>query len=450
MNAEGLPGGERLNLFRNLFKGREDVFALRWEKGKKKGYIPAYSYDPYMYRLHKQRGGSFKNYKDKTYLRLDDFQIKKHLEGTQAIGVYPLLKDNTSNFIVADFDNEGWQKQSKQALSICKEFDIPAYLERSRSGNGSHVWVFFESPYPAVKSRKIIMELFEKAGLFSPFDKNTSFDRLFPNQDCLSGKGFGNLIALPLQGQAKQEDNSCFIIPETFEVYTDQWQFLSEIKKVSINHLDAVFENLFDAKTIAEETIPEKFQIKLKEKIILNRNNLPVEIINFLKGELNFFNADYAIKKNTGRSVWKTERYFNLIDEKENTVEIPKGFIGKLLRFCKRNNIEHGFFDERKRLKDVLFTSSIQLLPHQNSPLEITKRKDFGIIVAPPGSGKTIMGLKIIEQKRQPALIITHRRQIAQQWTERIEAFFGIPKREIGKIGQGKVKIGEKITVALI
>lgn len=138
---EGTPEDERLKLFKTLFRGREDIFALRWEKDKKKGYMPAYSYDPYMYRLHKQRGGTFKNYKDKTYLRLDDFQIKKHLKGTQAIGVYPLLKNNTSSFIVADFDKEGWQEQSKQALSVCEEFNIPAYLERSRFRIGNTVFL---------------------------------------------------------------------------------------------------------------------------------------------------------------------------------------------------------------------------------------------------------------------------------------------------------------------
>ena len=138
---EGTPEDERLKLFKTLFRGREDIFVLRWEKDKKKGYMPAYSYDPYMYRLHKQRGGTFKNYKYKTYLRLDDFQIKKHLKGTQAIGVYPLLKNNTSSFIVADFDKEGWQEQSKQALSVCEEFNIPAYLERSRFRIGNAVFV---------------------------------------------------------------------------------------------------------------------------------------------------------------------------------------------------------------------------------------------------------------------------------------------------------------------
>lgn len=441
---------KKLALFGSLFKGREDVFALRWEKENKKGYMPAYSYDPYMYRLHKQKGGSFQNYKDKTYLKLDDIQIKKHLEGKQSIGIYPLLKDNTSKFIVADFDKEGWQEQTKKAISICEEFDIPAYLERSRSGNGGHVWIFFDVPYPAIKSRKILMELFEQVGVFSVFDKNNSFDRLFPNQDFLSGKGLGNLIALPLQGEAIKKQNACFINPETLKPYDNQWQFFKEIKRVNIKHLDAVFEKLFGSNTVTTILQPQNFQIKLKNSVSLNRNGLPLKVITFLKEQLNFYNSEYAIKKNSGLSTWKTERYFKLIDEKEGSIDIPRGFIGRLIRFCKQNSIDYTFLDERKLLEDVLFSSSIQLLPHQKTPVEVAIRKDFGIIVAPPGSGKTIIGLKLIEQKKQPALIITHRKQIADQWMGRIETFFGIPRKEIGKIGQGKTYIGEKITVALI
>ena len=116
-------------------------------------------------------------------------------------------------------------------------------MERSRSGNGAHVWIFFDKPYPAIKSRRIILSLFEKTGVFSVFDKNTSFDRLFPNQDYLSGKGLGNLIALPLQGNALQHGNSCFIEDETFTPYIDQWKFLREITRVSINHLDEILKS---------------------------------------------------------------------------------------------------------------------------------------------------------------------------------------------------------------
>jgi superfamily II DNA or RNA helicase len=121
-----------------------------------------------------------------------------------------------------------------------------------------------------------------------------------------------------------------------------------------------------------------------------------------------------------------------------------------LVRFCKQLHIDYEFIDQRKQLNKVGFSSTIQLLKHQFHPVETTTKKDFGIIVAPPGSGKTIIGLKIIEHKQQPALILTHRKQIADQWTDRIETIFGIPKKEIGKIGQGKMKIGKQITVALI
>ncbi|MDP5081662.1 MAG: DEAD/DEAH box helicase family protein [Winogradskyella sp.] len=449
---------EQIQFFCSLFKGREDVFALRWEKASKSGYMPAYSYDPYVYRLHKQKGGTFKDYKNKTYLKLDNYQFSKHLSGEKFIGIYPLLKDNTSWFIVADFDKKNWKEQSKKAVESCREFNIPAYLERSRSGNGSHVWIFFDKPYPAIKSRKIILSLFEKTDVFSVFDKNTSFDRLFPNQDYLSGKGLGNLIALPFQGNTLQQGNSCFIDIETFVPYEDQWEFIREITRVSVNHLDEVLESFseeFHKKIVIEDsnnTILNsgKLVIKLNNSIVINRSGLTTPIIDFLKDNLNFYNSDFFVKKKAGRSTWQTNRFFKLIDEAENTLEIPKGFIGKLIRFCRHNNIDFEFLDQRKKAKDIQITSKIELLKHQNTPLEVALKKDFGIIVAPPGSGKTIIGLKLIEQKNQPALIITHRKQIAEQWADRIETFFGIPKKEIGKIGQGKMKIGEQITVALI
>lgn len=212
--------------FRSLFKGRKDVFAVRWEKGTKSGYMPAYFYDPYLYRTHKIKGGSFQTYTDKTYLPLTDDQIAKHLSGKQLIGLYPLMHDNTSWFIAADFDEKNWVADSLKFLNCLKSKNIPAYMERSRSGNGGHVWVFCNHPYLAIKSRKIILSLLTESGVISTFDKNSSFDRLFPNQDTLSGKGLGNLIALPLHKPALEQGNSCFIDPQTLQPFADQWDFL--------------------------------------------------------------------------------------------------------------------------------------------------------------------------------------------------------------------------------
>lgn len=216
---------EFVNLFKSVFSGRDDVFEVRWEKGTKSGYMPAYFFDPYRYRIHKANGGTFQNFSEKTYLPFTNIEIGKHLNGRQLAGIYPLFHNNTSWFIVADFDNNKWVDECRFFLKACENYEIPAYLERSRSGNGGHVWIFFEQPYPAIQSRKIFISILEQIGSFSIFDKSSSFDRLFPNQDFLSGEGLGNLIALPFYKPAFDIGNSCFIDVEGLKPYANQYEF---------------------------------------------------------------------------------------------------------------------------------------------------------------------------------------------------------------------------------
>ncbi|MFC2138904.1 DEAD/DEAH box helicase family protein, partial [Bacteroidota bacterium] len=446
----------QINIFKSVFKGREDVFAVRWENGNKSGYMPAYSYDPYMYKLHKMQGGSFQGYTDKTLSPLTDTEIIKHLNGKQQIGIYPLLKDNTSWFLVADFDKEKWIEECKLFIESCNQKGIPAYLERSRSGKGGHVWIFFEQPYPAIRSRKIFISILEQSGIFSVFDKGSSFDRLFPNQDYLSGKGFGNLIALPLYKPTYEQGNSCFIDNNTLEPIQNQWQFLNSIKKVPQASLNKLYEEITGRPTIvpAKQNInhfkDNKLTIQLSNTIQINRSGLNNALTNYLKEELNFLNTEYFVKKKMNKNPYGTERYFKLIEETESCISVPRGMAGDLINFCKKNNIDFTFKDERKKLSPLKFSCDINLREHQKDALNQTSKKDFGVIVSPPGSGKTVIGLKIIAEKQQPALIIVHRKQIAEQWIERIQAFLGINKNEIGKIGQGKTKIGKLVTVAMI
>ena len=272
----------QIQIFKSVFKGREDVFAVRWEKENKSGYMPAYFYDPYMYRAHKIKGGTFQNYKDKFFLKLTDKEIAKHLNGEQLIGIYPLLSDNSSWFLVADFDKENWIAEAKSFIKSCEAKGLPAYLERSRSGNGAHVWLFFEQPYPAIRGRKIFISLLEQSGAFSMFDKSSSFDRLFPNQDFLSGKGLGNLIALPLFKKTFEQGNSCFIDIDTLYPISDQWQFLQTIKRISLPQLEKLYQDISNSTIqIVQKPTNGKLVICLNNTVRISREGMTTSLINF-------------------------------------------------------------------------------------------------------------------------------------------------------------------------
>ena len=454
-----LPSTHDLQLLRSLIKVRGNVFAVRWEKDGKTGYMPAYDFDWNEYSSHKAGGGTLKDFKNKEYSKLTDNRIYNHLTGKETIGGYPLLPDNTSWFIVADFDEDirskrRWIDDCRIFLEACASLNLPGYLERSRSGKGGHVWIFFDQNYPAVKSRKIVLGILENAGILSPLDKNSNYDRLFPNQDFHSAKGLGNLIALPLQGKSVENQNSCFIDPTTANAYPDQWKFLQEIKKVSTKHLDDVFGemSLVESESTSGKTAfpSQPLQVNLKNVITLKRNQLNQSLVSFLRDNLNFVNSDYIIKKRLGKSTYRTEAYFKMLEELRDAVVVPRGFAGKLLRYCKEKNLPFEIVDERIKLSEVNFSFKASLFLHQEEVLNTTAKKDMGVIVSPPGSGKTIIGLAIITQKKQPALIIVHRKQILEQWIERIQSFIGIADAFIGKIASGQYKIGTHVTVAMI
>jgi superfamily II DNA or RNA helicase len=444
---------KQIELFQSLFKGREDIYARRWVKDDKSGYMPAYDVDWEEFEKHKARGGTFQNYKNKKPAPLNEAVIRQHLTGKDTIGIYPLLKDNTSWFIAADFDGEMWREESLRFLRACQEFDVPAYLERSRSGNGGHVWIFFQKPYPAWKSRKIMFYLLREAGILSEFDKEASFDRLFPNQDVHSGSGFGNLIALPLNRKWMNSGNTCFLDPQSGEPFEDQWKTLKEIERIGPSGLDQIYQSIQNSvrqTPVVKSPSSDGLELVIDNQIWLHKDTLGPTLVSFLREKLNFINSDYLIRKNLGRSTFKTERYFKLIGEENGWINIPRGFLFELIQFCMEKGISHQVADKRQKQKSVSYQSGIRLYPYQEEALEPTQKHDFGVIVAPPGSGKTIMGLELIARKRQPALILVHRKQLFDQWVDRIESFLGIPEKDIGRYSGSVKKPGKKITVGMI
>ena len=213
--------------------------------------------------------------------------------------------------------------------------------------------MFFEQNYSDFKSRTIIKSLLEEAGVFSLFDKSSSFDRLFPNQDYLSGKGFGNLIALPLNKLSWDKGNSCFINPETLLPFENQWEFLKNIRKTTIAELESLYQSLIGNVNISESGFIKaksdngKLSIKLSNSICISRDGLTIPLINFIKDEFNFSSSEFIIQKKLGKNTRGKNRYFKLFDETPDEISIPRGATRKLLRFCKENKIEYQYRPKR-------------------------------------------------------------------------------------------------------
>jgi hypothetical protein len=231
---------KRITLFRSLFRGREDVYARRWESDDgRHGYVPAAVKDWKAIRESRPEDRKKVDQKTRRFLPLTDAVIESHLLGKETVGVYPLLPDETCWFLAADFDKKTWEYDALAFLETCQELSVPAALERSRSGEGGHIWIFFERAVPAIIARKLgcvlltqTMERRHQVGL-------DSYDRFFPNQDTMPKGGFGNLIALPLQLAPRKSGNSVFIDSD-FRPYPDQWQFISTIRRMPIDRAEEI------------------------------------------------------------------------------------------------------------------------------------------------------------------------------------------------------------------
>lgn len=440
---------DKIKLYRSFFRGREDVFARRWDKNG--SYFPDYTFDWNEFNAHKANGGTIKDFKNKKTTPITDEIIHKHLSGQITVGIYPILEDNTSYFLAADFDGTNWLNDCLSYHQEMEKAGLTSYVERSRSGNGGHVWIFFEDSYPCHKSRAIGLEVVRKVLNLSAFDKEASFDRLFPNQDAIGTGGFGNLIALPFQGESVKNGNTVFIDPVTTEPYEDQFSVLKNIKLHSLTKLDAAYEKMTDGSAeIIVTTTHKKLQISVGQNITLNKAQLSGQLIGFLKEQLNFLNTEYLTKKRLGMSLYQVQKYFRLIDESYKTISLPRGFLSRLLRFLYENSIKYEVRFTTPKLTSCKYKSGIMLTSVQDSIVKSAINEKQGVIVAPPGSGKTMMGMELIARHQKLALVLVHRKQLLDQWVDRIQTYLNIPKAHIGRFSATKKAIGKEITVGLL
>jgi len=312
------------------------------------------------------------------------------------------------------------------------------------------VWVFFEEAYPCHKSRAIGLEVARKALGLSAFDKEASFDRLFPSQDVVTKNGLGNLIALPFQGIAARDGDTVFLDPETSEPFEDQYGVLKSIKRHTIDELDAVYDLVTGEPAETSAVKNKKLRVTVNQNITLQKAQLNSTLVGFLKEQLNFLNTEYLTKKRLGMSLYQVQKYFRLIDESDKTVSLPRGFLAWLLRFLYENNIKYEVVYAVPDFPAAKFKSVIKLQSIQEQIIEVAMQEKQGVIVAPPGSGKTIMGMELIARHKKPALVLVHRQQLLDQWVDRIQKYLNIPKAHIGRFSGARKTVGKQITVGLL
>ena len=484
---------DKISIFRNLFKGREDVFAKYWisRRTGKKGYSPVCK-NEWIPQICRKPCETCSN---KEYIPLDDFWVEKHLRGDVVIGIYPIQLDDRVNFLAFDFDKGSWLKDSINLLKYCQSIDLPAYLERSKSGNGAHLWIFFSQPISAAKVREFGFTLLKKIGGITVEaisndnvigtngtlrikKNNGGFDRIFPNQDFLHDDGLGNLIALPLQYQARQKGNSLFLDPDnSYLPYIDQWDLLSNIKRINEIDISLIVEK-FSKGIFSHLSTSTKFQhpklsfrkgdtlpplqssismpISEKRALKINISNsisIPIKdtdevFYQFLRKNLVIHNPIFYDKKAKGFSTWDTPRMIYCINSKGGNYIIPRGFLKSIERYLLQNSMPFQIDDTSIKTPNRAFKCKIKIHDYQKEALREILKNNTGILEAPPGYGKTIIALATLVYRKQSTLIIVHTKELLAQWIQKIGDVLGIEKGDVGIIGGGKEKIGRKITVA--
>ncbi|MCH8135566.1 MAG: DEAD/DEAH box helicase family protein, partial [Proteobacteria bacterium] len=443
----------KVTLFQKFFVGRRDIYAFRWENAAgKSGYALA-CYNEWQKGLCYKPKIKCSDCTNKAYIPLESKTIYDHLSGKLTVGLYPLTLDDSCYFLAVDFDKSDWQHAAQAFSIVCDEFDIPHAIERSRSGNGAHLWIFFEAKTPARDARRLGFAILDRAMNRYPGLSFDSYDRLFPNQDSLPTGGFGNLIALPLQYKPRQYGNSVFV-NRSLVAYPDQWLFLSGLKQLASSKLRSLLK-LFSTDSLGPvsepwergipsapskiKDCPKRLKIVLANQIYIPVNVLPAKLLAQLKRQASFSNPVFFKTQAMRFSTHGIPRYISLARIEQDYLVLPRGCLDNALELLREQDITIEFDDKResgRQLKDIRFLGVLR--GDQKQAVKKLVAYDVGILHAPTAFGKTVTAIGIIAKRRVNTLVLTHTRQLVDQWKVRLSAFLeGV---DIGTVGGGKRK----------
>ena len=481
---------EKIKLFMSLFKGRNDVYAKRWENPKKgtAGYSPFCLNEWKSGKCAKPKGTCVKC-TGKEYAILDEKVINAHLLGHDnfVAGIYPLCLDETCYFLAIDFDGGEWQKDIQILREVCSEFNIPTAVERSRSGKGAHAWFFFENSISAILARKLGSALLTYAMSRRHEINFKSYDRFFPSQDTMPKGGLGNLIALPFQKTARINKNS-FFIDDNCEPYNDQWAFLATVQKLSEDDVEMFISKLCYGKELGvlkedneeaqkpwetsktkllKDDFPLNIEIVKANMLFVPKVGLSQRALNHLKRLAAFKNPEFYKTQAMRISVKKMPRIISCSDETAEYLCLPRGCETDLKAVFKEYDIDVHFTDKANYGKniDIEFKGSLR----EEQPIAFDKllKYDNGILCGTTAFGKTVVAIKLIAERKVDTLIIVNKVSLVLQWRKRLMEFLTINdslpdidegkkrgrKKErsiIGQMGDGKDTLSGIIDIAVM
>lgn len=478
---------EKINLFKSLFVGREDVFALRWFNAKsgKSGYSPVCE--------NKWQSGKcdMKKYSCadcpfKLPARLSDQYIFNHLAGKDSvcrdvIGLYPLMEGDLCQFLALDFDNHGnkisqWKSDILAVKKVCNEYSIPAYIEISRSGNGAHLWIFFSEKVPAKQARNLVTNLLKAAMKKNHSISFESFDRMFPNQDEMPKGGYGNLIALPLQGHSVKQGHSVFV-NDDFRPFDDQWTYLSSVQKLQekdlnravkellaitgdfhvrrneddenkqVSSINKVAFNVESKKEVIKDDFTEPVQITLSNQIYIKKKGISEHALGIMRRTAVFLNPEYFKKLRMHLPLYNIPRYIDCSKETDSELILPRGNFAEITEMLKKAEVEYTISYDREtgNKVDVVFKS--ELYEEQKTALKALLKSDCGVLSAGTGFGKTVTAAALISERKINTIIIVQNHNLLEQWKKSIKEFLGITA---GTIAGGKDKSTGIIDIAIV
>ena len=461
---------ERIRLFQSLFKGREDVFARRWfsKTTGKSGYQPV------CINEWKQGICDKKKYRcaicpNRNFAPLTTQDMYRHLEGKDeyccdVVGLYAIMQDNNCAFLCADFDDKnckyGYKEDVLAYVGVCREWLIPYAIERSRSGNGAHVWIFFEAPLPASKARRLGNAILTEAMTRNGQMSFNSYDRFFPNQDYLPEGGFGNLVALPLQGQARRKENSVFVDNDFF-VYKDQWAFLYNLKKIQESTIDQLLRLHYQEElgklsmsseskpwvtplpqNITQEDFHAKVEIIKADKLYIPLKAVSAKVLNHLKRIAAFKNPEFYNKQALRLSTYAIPRIISCFDITNEYLAMPRGCEDATRSFLNDNAVTYTIIDKTNHGNKISVSFQGEEREEQLEAINALLPYTNGILHATTAFGKTVTAAAIIARKKVNTLILVHSKALLKQWHDRLTEFLNIDypqHEEKNKRGRRKV-----------